>query len=256
MIRAARFLLPALTLALAACTSSPVAPTPLASSSGGVQPPSSPPTASPAPSAVAPTRLAGVAKRLDAGTYVYDQAEPHVTLEVPAHWYLSEAMPRHFGLHPEDVSVDESVRIWFDMRIASTDPACPEVPEAGVGHSAADLVRAFTTNPGVSASTPTPFSVGGLDGQVLDVALAPTWKNACPFTDGVPSVPLFTDDNVEGEPAFWGVSGHERLRLVVLDDRNGSSVMVVIDSTSGSTLDALEATAQPILDTFRFAVGG
>ena len=256
MIRAARFLFPALTLALAACTSSPAAATPVGSSSGAVQPPSLPPASSPAPSASAPTRLAGVAKRLDAGTYVYDQAQPNVTLEVPDHWYLSEAMPRHFGLHPEDVSVDESVRIWFDMRVASTDPACPEVPQAGVGHSAGDLVRAFTTNPGIAASAPKPFSVGGLDGQVLDVGLAPDWKQACPFTDNVPSVPLFVDDDVEGEPAFWGVSGHERLRLAVLDDRHGSNVMVTIDSTSGTTLDALEGTAKPILDTFRFAVGG
>jgi hypothetical protein len=108
---------------------------------------------------------------------------------------------------------------------------------------------------GVVATTPRPVSIGGLDGQVIDVAVAPGWAVACPFTDGVPSVPLFLDDNVADEPAFWGVTGPERLRLMVLDDRHSSNVVVMIDSTSGTTLDALDTTARPVLDTFEFAVG-
>ena len=253
MIRPARLLL--LSLALAACSTSPSASTSITAPAAASQPQSAAPTTSVAPSVVPPTRLTGVAKRLDAGTYVYDFALPHVTLQVPASWYLSEAMPRHFGLHPDDVLVDESVRVWFDMRIASTDPACPEEPASGVGHTAADLVTAFSTNPGVVATAPRPVSIGGLDGQVIDIGLAPSWKAACPFTDGAPSVPLFLDDNVADEPAFWGVTGPERLRLMVLDDRHSSNVVVMIDSTSGTTLDALEATAKPVLDTFRFAIG-
>jgi hypothetical protein len=253
VIRPARLLL--LTIALAACSTSPSASTSIAATAALSQPPSAVPTTSVAPSTAQPTRLIGVAKRLDAGAYVYDFALPHVTLRVPASWYLSEAMPRHFGLHPDDVLVDESLRVWFDMRVASPDPACPEEPASGVGHSAADLVTAFRANPGVVATAPEPVSIGGLDGQVIDVGLAPSWKAACPFTNGAPSVPLFLDDNVPDEPAFWGITGPERLRLMVLDDRNGSNVVVMIDSTSGTTLDALEATAKPVLDTFRFAVG-
>jgi hypothetical protein len=42
---------------------------------------------------------------------------------------------------------------------------------------------------------------------------------------------------------------------MVLDDRHSSNVVVMIDSTSGTTLDALETTVQPVLDTFEFAVG-
>ena len=89
----------------------------------------------------------------------------------------------------------------------------------------------------------------------IDVALAPSWKTDCPFNEGVASVPLFLDDNVDGEPAFWGVSGPEKLRLMVLDDRHSSNIVVMIDSTSGKTLDGLEATVRPVLDSFRFDLG-
>jgi hypothetical protein len=243
----------ALLLVIAGCAPASAPRSPAVAPSAASAP-SADPTAS--PSAAAPTRLTGVARRLSPGRYVYDMATPHVTLEVPANWYLSEAMPRHFGLHPGDVLVDEAVRTWFDMRVASTDPTCPEIPQSGIGHSATDLVAAFTSDPRLRTSRPAPISIGGLEGQVVDIGLAVDWTASCPFSDGVPSVPLFLDDDVVDEPAFWGVSGPERLRLMVLHDGRGSNVVIMLDSTNGATLDELEATVRPVLDTFRFTTGG
>ena len=42
---------------------------------------------------------------------------------------------------------------------------------------------------------------------------------------------------------------------MILDDGHGSNVIVMLDSTSGKTLDHLEATVRPVLDTFRFDLG-
>ena len=109
-------------------------------------------------STVRATRLAGVAKKLDAGTYVFDNTTPHVTMQVPASWYLSEAMPRHFGLHPDDVLDAESVRVWYDMRVASGAQGCPEEPALGARHRALDLVQAFTSDDRLVATTPQQFS--------------------------------------------------------------------------------------------------
>ncbi|MFL5686433.1 MAG: hypothetical protein ACJ77D_10310 [Chloroflexota bacterium] len=202
-----------------------------------------------------PARLAGFAKLLEAGPYIFEDAMPHVTLDVPADWYLSETMPRHFGLHPGDVLENESLRIWFDMRVASKDSGCPETPQAGVGHLARDLVSDFTSDRRLSTTTPKPVSVGGLTGQVLDVGVAADWKRDCPFDKGKRAAPLFLDDNVDGEPAFWGVTGPEKLRLMVLDDGHSSNVVVMVDSTSGTTLDQLETAVKPVLDSFRFQTG-
>lgn len=243
----------ALLLAVAACSPA---------STSVSSPPSTPPpaAASIAPStsvsaAVSATRLAGFAKKLDAGTYVFDNATPNVTMRVPAEWYLSEAMPRHFGLHPDNVLDDESLRVWYDMRIASGARGCPEEPALGTGHRALDLIQAYESDDRLITTTPQRISVGGLQGSVISVGVAPGWKQACPFTKGIPGVPLFLDDNVEGEPAFWGVTDPERLRLMILDDGHGSNVIVMLDSTNGKTLDDLEATVRPVLDTFRFETG-
>jgi hypothetical protein len=241
----------ALLLAAAACSPATVSRSPApATSAVASQPATSSPSASASP--VTATRLTGVAKKLDAGTYVFDNARPHVTMQVPRSWYLSEAMPRHFGLHPDDVLDAESVRVWYDMRVASGAQGCPEEPALGTGHRALDLVQAFTSDHRLVATTPKRVSLGGLQGNEISLGLAPDWKQSCPFTNGTPTVPLFLDDNVADEPAFWGVSGPERLRLMVLDDGHGSNVLIMLDSTSGKTLDDLQATVRPVLDSFRF----
>jgi len=243
----------ALLMAVAACSPAPASPSSAPSASVSAPASTAPsPSASPAES---PTRLAGVAKKLDAGTYVFDNAAPNVTMRVPAEWYLSEAMPRHFGLHPDNVLDSESVRVWYDMRVASGARDCPEEAALGIGHRALDLIQAFTSDHRLIATTPQRTSIGGLDGSVISVGVAPDWKQDCPFMKGIPSVPLFLDDNVEGEPAFWGVSGPERLRLMILDDGHDSNVIVMLDSTSGKTLADLESTVKPVLDTFRFETG-
>jgi hypothetical protein len=259
----------ALLMVVAACSPAPASPSsgPSGSASASASTSASAPASTsasapastlPSPSAsagVPATRLAGYAKKLDAGTYVFDNATPNVTMRVPSEWYLSEAMPRHFGLHRDNVVVDESLRVWYDMRVASGDLRCPEEPALGVGHRALDLIQAYERDDRLVVTTPKRISLGGLHGSVISVGIAPGWKHDCPFMKGVPSVPLFVDDNVPDEPAFWGVSGAERLRLMILDDGRGSNVIVMVDSTNGKTLDKLEATARPVLDTFRFETG-
>ena len=224
--------------------------------------PPSPPIASGSPAsgatasaAPASSRLAGMGRRLEAGQYIYEDAFPHVTFELPQDWYLDEAMPRHFGIRPKDMAEEDTFIVWFDMHLASRDPSCPEQPRAGVGHAASDLEGSFHANPGVVSTRSVLAGVGGLPGHSFDVWLAPTWKGTCPFSDGHPTVPLFVDDDVDGEPAFWGVGGKERIRMYVLDDQHGSNVLITFDSASGTTVDAIEAAAMPVLKTFHFDIG-
>ena len=66
---------------------------------------------------------------------------------------------------------------------------------------------------------------------------------------------LFTDEDPasgEGTP-FWGISGTERLRLIALDDTEGSNVMIVISGTDGDRFDALLPEALSVIETFEFA---
>lgn len=227
---------------------SPVAPSIAVTGSPATDPePSGPPT-------TAVRRLAGIGRTLDAGRYVYDQAFPHVTLDLPADWFLDQSMPRHFGIRPKDLPVEDTFDVWFDMHLASKDPSCPEEPEDGVGHAASDMASGIANHAGIVATRSARSNVGGLSGTRFDVGIAPSWKAPCPFSDGKPTVPLFVDDDIAGEPAFWGVGGPERIRFIVLDDQHGSNVLITLDSSSGTTLDAIEAAVSPVLQTFAFDV--
>ena len=158
---------------------------------GGVGGP--PPTASPSPSpspSAAPPAPASLAKELwdelDPGTYIHDQSDPAVTLDVPPGWWLTAEVPWGFGIRPAAYTVDEGFRVWYDMRATLDDPDCPEAADPSIGREAADLIAEFTTRPGVVATTPQPISIGGLDGSWTDLSLDADWTGTCPFAPTLP----------------------------------------------------------------------
>ena len=213
------------------------------------------PSRSAAPSPVSLTQQAW--DELEAGTYVHDQSDPAVRLDLPAGWWLTVEIPWGFGVRPEAYTVDEGFRVWYDMRATRNEPDCPEAADPAIGHTAADLITEFTTRPGVVATEPRPISIGGLDGQWTDLTLDPDWTGTCPFAPTVRSVTLFTDEDPtsgEGTP-FWGISASERLRIIALDDTKGSNVMIVLSVTAGADrFDALVAEAMPVVESFEFDV--
>jgi hypothetical protein len=187
------------------------------------------------------------------GSYRYSQRGPAVTFTVPTDWVLTEAMSRHFGLRPAAFVAENSVRIWYDMRVASRDPSCPETPDPAFGHTLAERLEAFRTRPGVVASAPEPIALGGLAGHWIDLRLDEAWTEPCPFTEGMAAATLFTDDLVPDDPAFWGFGGYdERMRIIVLDDGAGSAVLITVDAMDTGTFGSLVAAAMPVIETFEF----
>jgi hypothetical protein len=224
--------------------SSPVGPAPSASAT---------PLPTPSPG---PISLTGESwDELEPGAYVHDQSIPAVTFEVPDGWWLTSEVPWGFGIRPEAYSVDEGIRAWWDMRATRNDPDCPEAADPAIGHRAADLIAEFTTRPGISATAPRPISIGGLDGQWTDLTLDPAWTGTCPFDTTKPGVTLFTDaDPTSGEGTpFWGISTTEHLRVIALDDTNGSNVLIVLTGTDAQRFDAMVAAVMPVVESFEFA---
>lgn len=142
------------------------------------------------------------------------------------------------------------------MRATVNDAACTETPDPKIGHTAEDLIAEFSSRPGIIASAPRSISVGGLNGQWIDLNLASDWTTTCPFDPTTRTVTLFTDvDPASGDGTpFWGVSGDEHLRMIALDDTAGSTVLIVINSTAASTFDALVAESMPVIESFKFNV--
>ena len=193
---------------------------------------------------------------LPAGTYIHDRSTPAVTMEIPDGWWLTVEVAWGFGVRPEAYTVDEGSRVWYDMRATRNEPGCPEAADPAIGHKAADLIAEFTTRPGIVATEPRSITVGGLDGLWTDLTLGPTWTGACPFDPTRPAVTLFTDEDPTsgGGTPFWGISGSEHLRIIALEDGQGSNVMIVLSAGDGDRFDAMAPVVMPVIETFEFDV--
>ena len=140
------------------------------------------------------------------------------------------------------------MHLFRDPNAASQDASCPAAPEPGVGGSAAELAAWIEQRPGLVVSAPTMATVGGLSGIQLDVGLKSDWTQACPFANGIPSVPLFNSPAID----HWVVVGNERLRLFLLDLPGGGTVVVDLDAFDRSQVEDLIARSAGIVRSLSF----
>lgn len=185
---------------------------------------------------------------MPAGTYTSSSFQPALTFTVPEGWVLAEDSALYLSLRPADSDVI-GIHLFRDPSGASQDPTCPAAPEPGVGRTSSELTAWIRSLPGLVVSTPAMATVGGLPGVSIDAALQADWTAACPFADGIPSVPLFNSPQIE----HWVVVGNERLRLYLLDVPGGGTVVVDLDAFDGEQIADLINVALPILQTFQFA---
>ena len=184
---------------------------------------------------------------LAAGRYAYPYSDPPFTFTVPTGWTLDEGR----AFRRTDGPIGDVVKFWGSMRIAAKDAACTEAPEPGIGHTAAALVADMDANPGLAATAPRSISVGGLNGQMIDVATAPGWTRPCPFSGGKRSVMLITDVDPASGP-FWGVGDRDKIRVIALDIGGGENFVITIDSANGATFESTVAAAMPVIESTAF----
>ena len=80
--------------------------------------------------------------------------------------------------------------IYFLRKPAIASQDCEEATEPGVGRSVSEIVAWLEAAPGLAISAPRPVTIGGLDGEQLDLQLDPKWKRPCFWSDDQPAVPL------------------------------------------------------------------
>ena len=131
---------------------------------------------------------------LVAGTYTTTNFAPAITYTVPDGWDNEEDNLGNFLLLPpgEDlpgVNAGTSDFIGVYVTVAAPD-GCEPAAAPGVGTTAADLADWFAANPAMSVTGRKTVEVGGLRGSVMDLTLNPTWKGACPYSNGNPVAPM------------------------------------------------------------------
>jgi len=190
---------------------------------------------------------------LEEGTYTSQRFEPALTFTVPTGWNNPWDTRGVFDLwtpgwsdgyeDPDDPLIYVGGNQPGGLHVVRAPRPGDGCVDATVGTSAIELATWVANHPAIVAGAPSPVEVGGLTGYQLDVSLADTWRESCP--DGPKAVWLFGDIYLRDPNKY---PEHATKRLILLDLRDGGSVLIAID---GTQVDA----AMPVVDSFVFALG-
>ncbi|MGB7806031.1 MAG: hypothetical protein WBM72_10550 [Actinomycetota bacterium] len=144
----------------------------------------------------------------------------------------------------------DGIYFLLDPAVASTD--CEEAPEPGVGRSVEDLAAWFQSAPGLAVTEAKPVSIGGLDGVQLDLRLDPGWRKTCPFSGGMPVVPLVIR---RADPGgyHWTIFHDMSMRWYILDSDDGVLIVEIQDGPTGISHHDLLRSGGEIVDSMVFS---
>jgi hypothetical protein len=163
---------------------------------------------------------------LSAGTYSTTSFAPSITYTVPddgwSNWEDREGIFMLLAPGESFAGVEPDTSEWIGVfrNVGAAAAGCDEEVERGVV-SAHALTRWFARQPGLVVTKPQPTSIGGLDGSMIDLSLAPDWTGTCPFGPGIPLVPLILGTGPsEGLGLVVEASWTTRLYLLDFEDDN------------------------------------
>ena len=204
---------------------------------------------------------------LDAGTYMSQFIAPRVdpgatwnpvvgglTYTVPDGWANASDWPETFELVPaaelppiDDADRTGGIGVFTQPAALTQDPPCSDQVEPGVGRTVDDLVSWLGTVPGLATTEPTPITIDGRSGQMLDLSLDPSWTGICNESD-----PDKTPIVVYLNPGAVGMRGDERARLILLDLGDGDVVAIAVGTRDQASFDAFIPEAMPVIESFQF----
>lgn len=149
------------------------------------------------------------------------------------------------------------ITLEVDVAPHSQAPNCPDAVEPGVGSTPADLATWLQGLPGLVTTTPTPVTIGGHSGLLMDVSVAPAWRLDCQqdppgaparvvytFTDRVDAPVKVTNGNV--------LEGDTHSRYILLEFGAAHTLLIEISAPDEASWNDLVQAAMPIVETFQF----
>jgi hypothetical protein len=134
-------------------------------------------------------------------------------------------------------------------------PCGPSGYAPGVGSAVNDLVAAIRARPGVVATAPTAVTIGGYDGQMLDLRLAASWTRGCMEAGGPIVGVTILQQAGSGMGPLVGIGPDHPARLILLDITQGRTMAIVIfdlEPTQPAQFEAHVAEVMPIIESFEF----
>jgi hypothetical protein len=190
---------------------------------------------------------------LTAGTYTTQVFETPLTYSVAEGWANYEDLPGNFLLVPpttsiEDVDAGSGDYIGVAENAAPASANCFEVPQRGVDPTPKGMVEWYTNLDGVIATEPRKAQVSGLRGYVLDLRLADDWGGVCPYSQGVPMVPMLIGLPPTG--LHHVIAAGTVTRLYLLRGHMDRTLVIELSDTPGG---ASMAELETAVATFQFA---
>ena len=175
------------------------------------------------------------------GKYATEEFEPAFSFEIEERgWQMpfpEEQNSLGIGTRSSSIVFLNVPRVYDpnELRQETQEPA----PE--------DMVAWIKHHPWLEASTPRPASVGGVEGQQIDVTAARLPKDP-PQVCGDPCVLLFAWDNLSSP--FW-IALDEKTRFVILEEVEGETVTITV-SSSPDQFDKALPQAEKVLDSVKW----
>ena len=178
-------------------------------------------------------------------------SRPRSAIRCLSGWSNFEDTPGNFLLVPPrgnlpGVNRDTGDFIGVASSITAADGrSFHEVP--GLEQSPSGIAGWMARNPGLAITNRHDVEIGGLQGVVFDIKMAKGWTKACPYTHGVPLVPLIVGTGISG--LEHGILPQSSTRLYLLDNPPiGVMAIEVVNVQEGDHLDEYSS----VVETMQF----
>ena len=204
---------------------------------------------------------------LEAGTYQSQFIDPrlhpesfgawvarygNVNYTVPDGWSNSSDWPSSLSLTPSadyaletkdgpPTGTSDAVILITQPAVTVQDGRCSGTVDAAASRTVDGIVTAIRKMPGIVSTAPTPITIDGYPGTVLDLTLKPGWTATCPG-DTDPSAEYLAMAGTRADSRTYGLFDNEQQRLILLDLGTDDVLAILVDSRPASRFDEL-ATA-------------
>jgi len=177
---------------------------------------------------------------------------PVFSLQVGEGWDNTVDNPNEYQIMrsgPDGQPSQTGIYIFRDVAIQAA--TCEDKPEPGIGGTPADMAAYLSNHIGLTTTEPEAVNVGGLDGVMIEVALAPTWTEPCHYSEGQPNVPLFWGADAESG-LEWSMGPGWQDRFYILAMPGGGNVLIDMGAFGEGDFDAFREAAVPVVQSITF----
>jgi hypothetical protein len=87
----------------------------------------------------------------------------------------------------------------------------------------------------------------------LDIEIDPEWRRTCPFSEGLPAVPLIFNGAAPLGGYHWAIVPEQSLRWFILDSEDGVIIVNLEDDPGGLSHEELMRAGGEIVESFAFS---